>query len=221
MTVSLKDNQSTSSDFYLAATRIALELPGPARTETRRCGEGVLHELHVRHLPVMHLAKDGEWSRDRLAELCRRVGEPAKDGHVLVLPDNCFRAKEVDVPVLGNIVKRLADCIYAAAGPAPRHNLVQVRVAVVQRDVRDILHAEASHGFWVSNVVQESLNGLFRFHSFSLGIMCGRENVTGALQAAGHAAWRRSAEMQSRAHSRTAGGIETEDLAERRLKYER
>jgi hypothetical protein len=112
------------SDFYFAATRIALEFPGTARTKARSSGEGVLHELHVRHLPVMYLAKDGEWTCDGLAELCRRVGKSAENGHVLVLSKSCFRDKRVDAPVLGNIMKCLTDCVYAPARSAPRHNLV-------------------------------------------------------------------------------------------------
>src|SRR5580698_11610364 len=156
------------SDFYFAATRIALEFPGTARTKARSSGEGVLHELHVRHLPVIHLAKDGEWSRDSFAALCRCVGKPAKNSHVFVLTENCFRNEGVHAPVLGNIVKRLADCIYSTAGSAPRHNPVQVGVAVVQRDVRDLRRAEVSHCFGISNIVQEGFNGLLRFHSFSL-----------------------------------------------------
>jgi hypothetical protein len=58
-----------SSDFHFPAARIALEFPHAAGTETRRCGKGVFHKLHVGHLFIVHLAKDGEWGRDFLVKL--------------------------------------------------------------------------------------------------------------------------------------------------------
>ena len=62
-------------------------------------------------------------------------------------------AEAVTYPELGNIAKRLDDGVDAMGSSAPRHDLVEVGIVVVEGDVGHILRAEISHGCGVLNIV--------------------------------------------------------------------
>src|SRR5579862_6537102 len=96
---------SRESNFHFTSVRIALEFPDAARSEARGSAECVFHKLHVDDLVIPDFAVDSERARDRPAQFRRGVCEPAEDGDILLLTENCLRGKRVDVPVASDIVE--------------------------------------------------------------------------------------------------------------------
>jgi hypothetical protein len=94
--------------------------------------EGVLHELEVNDLAIMHAGKNREGRFDGFSLRLRFVGESAKDGDVFTSAEQFFGRESQNLPELTDARKRVNECLGTFAGAGPRHDLFEIGIVIVE-----------------------------------------------------------------------------------------
>src|SRR5579862_819451 len=150
------------SDSDFLTVWVTVESPFPSASERSTCRESILHELHVGAEAVVNFCENGKGRSHGFRKNCGLICKAPKHGHVLAVSKYRFFLERRDLPESTYINKRFDDTFRAVGGPAPRHNLFEVGVAIVERNISHVLRGQRADVFDVFGVFENAIDNLDR-----------------------------------------------------------
>src|SRR5580693_6722651 len=150
------------SDLEEFGAGFGLDRPGAAGAEAGRGGVAVLEELQIGHLPVDDLRQDRERGADYLAQRLRLVAEVTEHRDVLAGSEHRSHVERLVFPAGEHLAEIAEERLRAVGGAGPRHDLAELGVLRVKRDVDGVGGDQAVDDIGIQQVLQPLADDLDR-----------------------------------------------------------